>query len=238
LLLKYLSSAQNLQIKVDVPEGYNIYEKNKLQNAQGITKGTEFLRSAFDPSLLEELSIKNVSVEGYLYPETYFLSRNLPPKEIIKKMNGQLNRRYSPSLQVRAMELGFTFNQVLTLASIIEKETGEGSERPLISSVFHNRLKQKMRLQTDPTVIYGQIERHDGNISKEDLRKDTPYNTYTNFGLPPGPIANPGISSIQAALYPTSSNYLYFVSKNNGTHQFSENIRDHINAVNLYQKGQ
>jgi UPF0755 protein len=131
--------------------------------------------------------------------------------------------------------LGLTVHEVLTLASVIEKETRAGEERPRISSVFHNRLKKRIPLQSDPTVIYG-LPNFDGNLHKKDLSHPSPYNTYRWAGLPPGPIASPGADSIRAALYPTPSSYLYFVSKNDGTHEFSATLIEHNKAVEKYQK--
>ena len=127
-------------------------------------------------------------------------------------------------------------HEIITLASIVEKETGDASERPLISAVFHNRLKHRMRLDSDPTVIYGLGDGFDGNLTKKDLQTENSYNTYRIVGLPPGPIANPGKESIQATMNPSQVNYLYFVSKGDGTHEFSANYRDHQRAVNKYQK--
>jgi UPF0755 protein len=143
---------------------------------------------------------------------------------------------FSPDWERRAMELGLTPHQVVTLASIIEKETGEPSERPLIASVFYNRLKLGMRLETDPAVIYG-IKDFDGNLTRKHLEAPGPYNTYLIKGLPPGPIANPGKKAIEAALFPARTDYLFFVSKNNGSHQFSSNLADHNRAVQHYQLG-
>jgi UPF0755 protein len=143
-------------------------------------------------------------------------------------------RVINPETVQRMEELNFDMNQTLTLASLIEKETGLDRERQMVSSVFHNRLKKNMRLQTDPTVIYALAD-FDGNIRKKDLSIDSPYNTYKYAGLPPGPIANPGLKSIQAALHPADTNYLYFVSKNDGSHRFSSNLDDHNHAVAEYQ---
>jgi UPF0755 protein len=134
------------------------------------------------------------------------------------------------------LELGFTLHEAVTLASMIEKETGDPSERPLISSVFHNRLKRGMRLETDPTVIYG-IPHFDGNLTRKHLETPTPYNTYIIRGLPPGPIASPGKEALKAALYPAQTDFIFFVSKNNGTHHFSANLVDHNRAVQHYQLG-
>ncbi len=132
--------------------------------------------------------------------------------------------------------MGYTVHQILTLASIIEKETGTASERPIISSVFHNRLKKGMRLETDPTVIYG-IENFDGNLTRKHLRTPTPYNTYKMKGLPPGPIASPGLAAIEAALYPAETAYLFFVSRKDRTHQFSSTLAEHNRAIRKYQLG-
>lgn len=143
---------------------------------------------------------------------------------------------FKPEWKNRAKTLGFTIHQVVTLSSIIEKETGAPVERPIISSVFHNRLKRGIRLESDPTVIYG-IEDFNGNITRRDLAEDTLYNTYRIKGLPPGPIANAGIESIEAALYPADTRFLYFVSKKDNTHQFSTNLKDHNMAVQKYQLG-
>ena len=135
----------------------------------------------------------------------------------------------------RAGEIGMKMEDVVILASIIEKETGRGEERPIIASVFLNRIKKKMRLESDPTVIYG-IENFSGNIRRKDLNRPSPYNTYLLRGLPAGPIANPGLDSIKAVLYPDQTDYLYFVSKNDGTHYFSKTLAEHNKAVRIYQK--
>jgi UPF0755 protein len=147
----------------------------------------------------------------------------------------QLRQEVGPDLHARMQELKMTMHEMLTLASVIEKETGSGSERPEISAVFHNRLKKHIPLQSDPTVIYG-LPAFDGNIHKKDLSSPSPYNTYRVQGLPPGPIANPGIQAIRAALYPSDSHSLYFVSRNDGTHQFSATLIEHNKAVEKYQK--
>jgi UPF0755 protein len=143
---------------------------------------------------------------------------------------------FKPEWEEQTKFLGLTIHQVITLASIIEKETAIADERPIISSVFHNRLKRNMRLESDPTVIYG-IEDYDGNITRKDLKRPTPYNTYTMKGLPTGPISNTGAKAIEAALYPASTKFLYFVSRNDRTHYFSTNFKDHNRAVQKYQLG-
>jgi UPF0755 protein len=151
-------------------------------------------------------------------------------------MRGQLDKAWNESWNLRLLELQLTKHQIITLASIIEKESGKIEELPYVSSVFHNRLNRSMRLQSDPTVIYG-IPNFNGNLTKTDLQTPTPYNTYIISGLPPGPIASPGLNAIKAALYPASSNYLFFVGNGEGEHVFSETLEDHNEAVNRFQRG-
>ena len=162
------------------------------------------------------------------------LPKNILPEDLIGAMVKRFREVFLPEWTLRAKALKMSVHQIITLASIIEKETGAAFERPLISSVFHNRLKKGMRLSSDPTVIYG-IRNFNGNLTRKDLETVTPYNTYRIKGLPPGPIANPGIDSIKAALYPAETDYLYFVSKKDATHQFSTNLKDHNRAVRQYQ---
>ena len=149
-------------------------------------------------------------------------------------MISTFNKTFNDKWKARAKKIGLSVHEVVILASIIEKETGDGKERPIISSVFHNRLKRHMRLESDPTVIYGVSDYH-GRIRYKHLRRVTPYNTYKIDGLPAGPIANPGAQSLKAALYPAQTNYLFFVSKNDTTHKFSTNLKDHNRAVKKYQ---
>ena len=156
-------------------------------------------------------------------------------EEIIQKMVHEFWQVMTPDVQHEIKQRGFTIHEVVTLASIIEKEVRVGEERELISAVYNNRLRIKMKLDSDPTVIYG-LQNFDGNLTKADLQKDTPYNTYKRRGLPPGPIANPGEASILAAIHPAEVKYLYFVSRNDGTHEFSNNYNDHLRAVRKYQR--
>lgn len=173
-------------------------------------------------------------IEGYLFPDTYFFSKKDTAMSIIKKMHMRLLVKLDLNIWQRIDDMKTTLNDVLTLASIIEKETGEKRERPIISSVYHNRLRMGMPLQADPTVIYG-IKNYDGKIRTADLLTFHPYNTYKIKGLPPGPIASPGIESIRAALWPLETKYLYFVSKNDGSHVFCENLACHNRAVRKWQ---
>jgi UPF0755 protein len=218
-----------------VKEGASIWEIGQLLQQVGILPRAEFEAILTDPAALKDAGIEGASFEGYLFPETYQFPRNTRPQKIVSTMVEQLDKIWKPEWNARLTELGMTKHQILTLASIIEKETGSADEQPLISSVFHNRLKKKMKLQADPTVIYG-IPNFNGNLTKEDLGTPTPYNTYVIEGLPPGPIANPGKKAIEAALYPANTEYLYFVADGQGKHIFSENLENHNQAVNDYQK--
>ncbi|MGQ0667750.1 MAG: endolytic transglycosylase MltG, partial [Nitrospiraceae bacterium] len=220
---------------VTIPEGYTISQIADVLAEHRITEKAEFVQLASDKSFIKTLGISAESLEGYLYPDTYRFARPTAGKDVVKAMVDQLGQVMTAEWQARARELRLTVHEVLTLASVIEKETGAGDERPHISSVFHNRLKKKIPLQSDPTVIYG-LPTFDGNLHKKDLSHPSPYNTYRWAGLPPGPIASPGAESIRAALYPVPSSYLYFVSKNDGTHQFSATLVEHNKAVEKYQK--
>jgi UPF0755 protein len=220
--------------RITIPEGYNLNQVASLLEEKGIIKGTKFLEAANDPTFTDKLGIKAKNFEGYLFPETYFFPKNISPRKIVSTMVNRFHIKFNPLWEKRPSDLTFSVHEIVILASIIEKETSIAEERPLVSSVFHNRLKKKMRLQSDPTVIYG-VEDYDGNLTRKHLITPTPYNTYTNSGLPQGPIANPGKASLEAALFPPESLYLFFVSKNDNTHFFSTNYDDHRKAVRKYQ---
>jgi UPF0755 protein len=221
--------------KVSIPEGYTVRQIAQFLETEGITNGEAFLEKCFSPQYTSSLGIQAKSLEGYLFPDSYLFPKGLPPEEVIEMMVSQFRQVYTPQYSERAKELGFSDYRILILASIIEKEAAIPEERFLVSSVYHNRLKRKMRLYSCPTVIYG-IEDFDGNLTKEDLERFTPYNTYIIRGLPPGPICNPGKEAIRAALYPAETKYLYFVSKNDGSHHFSATLKEHNIAVWKYQK--
>ena len=220
--------------RITVPEGFTVRQILDRLLASKLVDEKEFLRLSTDRQFLSTLGIEGRSLEGYLFPDTYILDRSMDTRTIVTTMVNQFWHHVTPSMTKRSADLGLTVDQFVTLASIIEKETGRKEEMPLIAAVFHNRLKRRMPLQSDPTVIYG-IADFDGNLRKQDLLKKTPYNTYLIAGLPPGPIANPGLDALQAALYPTEADYLYFVSKNDGSHQFSDNLSQHNSAVKKYQ---
>ncbi len=234
-ILAILRSGHVVLHPLTIPEGLTIAQIAEAAAQDGFVDRAEFLQLAKDESFISSLGIKAETLEGYLYPDTYKFPRGVKTREVLVAMVEQLRQEVGSDLHARMQELKMTMHEVLTLASVIEKETGSGSERPEISAVFHNRLKKHIPLQSDPTVIYG-LPAFDGNIHKKDLSSPSPYNTYRVQGLPPGPIANPGIQAIRAALYPSDSHSLYFVSRNDGTHQFSATLIEHNKAVEKYQK--
>jgi len=233
-ILNILTLGKVKLYRVTFPEGTTIKEMSEILEQNKICSKKNFIKKAYDKSLLKKSKLKATSFEGYLFPDTYMFQKNESPEKIIMTMYNKFQCVYSKKFDIRAKRTGFSKHKIITLASIIEKETGCANERPIISSVFHNRLKKGMRLETDASVIYG-IKNFDGNIKKKDLEEFTPYNTYKIKGLPPGPIANPGIDSIKAALYPSKTNFLFFVSKKNGTHYFSRTLKEHNRAVRKYQ---
>lgn len=222
--------------RVTVPEGLTLTEIADLLDREGLASREKFLKEARNPELLPLLGLEGKGVEGYLFPETYYFPASATERDIIITMVAQFEKIFLPMMEEKAKRLGFSRHEVVTLASLVEKETGVEAERPLISAVFHNRLSYGIPLQSDPTVIYG-LQAFAGGLTRKDLHNRSPYNTYLVQGLPPGPICNPSLSSLRAALFPAPVRYLYFVSKNNGTHFFSETIREHNRAVNIYQRG-
>ena len=212
----------------------NIKEISAFVETAEFCKKKQFIDLCHDKSFILSLGIKATTLEGYLFPDTYFFPKHTPCETVITTMVAHFNKIFTEEWQALAKTMGFSVHDIVTLASIIEKETGDAQERPLISSVFHNRLKKNMRLESDPTVIYG-IKNFDGNIKKKHLKMVTQYNTYQIKGLPMGPIANPGAKSLQAALYPAQTEYLFFVSKKDTTHKFSKTIQEHNKAVRKYQ---
>ncbi len=234
-VLDALTEGRIKQHKVSIPEGYSLRQIAEFLEMEGITNGGAFLEKCFSRRYISSLGIEVDSLEGYLFPDSYLFSRGLPPEDVIETMVRQFRQVYTPQYSERAKELGYSDYKVLILASIIEKEAAIPEERFLVSSVYHNRLKRNMRLYSCPTVIYG-IKDFNGNLTKRDLERYTPYNTYIIRGLPPGPICNPGKEAIEAALYPAETKYLYFVSKNDGSHHFSATLKEHNTAVWKYQK--
>lgn len=233
-ILKKLVDGDVKKHSIVVPEGFTVRKIAARLAAEGIVEEKEFLRLARDRNVLASLNIPGPSAEGFLFPDTYNFERGLDAAAILQKMAGQFRAKVTAEMIARAGAQGFTLVQWVTLASIIEKETGLKSEMPLVAAVFRNRLQKKMPLQSDPTVIYG-IEDFDGNLTRRHLERQNPYNSYLNRGLPPGPICSPGLDALQAALNPAPVAYLYFVSRNDGTHQFSESLSEHSRAVRKFQ---
>ena len=219
---------------VTIPEGFTLREIAARLAKTGIGSADEVLALCYDAGFLTELKIEAASLEGYLFPETYTYTSSTTPRQLLQAMLAQLQAQLTPELLARAAALGLNRHQLLTLASIIQKEAGNVMEMPLISAVFHNRLKQGIALQADPTVIYG-IADFNGNLTRKHLATPTPYNTYTMRGLPPGPIASPGQFALLAAAAPAPSKDLYFVARGDGTHEFSATLQAHNQAVRRYQ---
>lgn len=234
-VLRQLVVALPVVHAVTIPEGLRIKEIGRIFAEGGWCDEARFLRLTSDKAFLAELGFGGLnSLEGYLFPDTYHLTRDIHGE---KELIGLMTRRFrevwgqvAPSPDSAAR-----LHEVVILASMVEKEAAHPEERPLIAGVFHNRLNKGMRLQSDPTVIYG-IEDYAGNITKKHLQTPTRYNTYTISGLPAGPISNPGKAALQAALNPAPTDYLYFVGKNDGTHQFSRTLEEHNQAVMKYQR--
>ena len=224
--------------KITFPEGLTLRETADEIRQAGFLSYEEFLRTASESDLIATLDPEAEDLEGYLFPDTYYLTAGATAKELVEMMTGRFKEVFTAAWRDRAEALGLTTREIVTLASLIEKETGLESERSRVSSVFHNRLKKNMLLQCDPTVIYAMkaAGTYRGRILRKDLEMDSPYNTYKFPWLPPGPIANPGREAIAAALYPERTSYYYFVSRNDGSHYFSATIAEHNRMVNKYQR--
>jgi len=235
-LWEKLVSGDVAKYQVTIPDGSTMYDIAATLGSLELADPGEFIEAATSTEVARRMGTPGKTLEGYLFPDTYILVKDMPPEEIIAIMVRRFRRMFTPEMEQWAEEAGFTPYQVVTIASIIEKETGMEVEKPIISAVIRKRLSLGMPLQMDPTVIYG-LKKFDGKLSRGDLRTATPYNTYLNPGLPPGPICNPGHSSLLAAVNPADTQYLYFVSRNDGSHQFSRNLREHNQAVEMYQKG-
>lgn len=221
---------------ITIPEGLTGDEIAGLINSRSAADPDSFRRVFHDTARVAEWDPKAPDLEGYLFPDTYFLPLKATAGDYVEAMTGQFRRVFHDGWRRRAAELGMSVREVVILASLIEKETAVPEERPLVSAVFHNRLRIGMKLDCDPTVIYGlKLEdKYSGRLLSRDLKFPSPYNTYIHAGLPPGPICSPGKTSLEAALYPASENYLYFVARGDGSHSFSRTFGEHLRAVEKY----
>ena len=236
-LLNLLEQGKEELVAVTIPEGRNMKEIFEILSKSKIENSKNYHAVSKDKSLIQEVSVsgKISTLEGFLFPETYMFSPRASEEVILRKMIQVFWKSLPDNFAQKSNKVGLTMYQAIILASIIEKETSVETERTTISSVFHNRLKRRMPLATDPTVIYG-IKNFSGNLTRKHLRTRTPYNTYLNVGLPPSPIASPGIKSLLAAVTPSKTDYLYFVATGDGKHKFSKTYREHNKAVNKYQR--
>lgn len=232
-ILRRMVAGEIFAYRFAVPEGYSTYQVAELLENRGLFRKEDFLKQCADRALLKDLGIDGKSVEGYLFPSTYSIPPRMDAEGVIRMMVGQFEKVYGQRFAARVKSLGISRRAVITLASIIEKEAVIPAERPLIASVFKNRLDRRMPLQSDPTAVYG-IRAFSGKVSKQDITRRSPYNTYMIKGLPPGPIGNPGGEAIEAVLVPATTNYLYFVAKKDGSHFFSATLEEHNRAVRKY----
>ena len=233
-VLELLARGKAVQHLVTIPEGLTMEEVAAVFAENGWVNSAKFLTLCRDPAFIHHLGLQQDQLEGYLFPDTYaFIREKSNATTIITTM---VHRFLHVWKEIAPEKKSIpSRHRIVTLASIVEKETANPAERPLIARVFLNRLNRSMRLQSDPTVIYG-LPDFNGNLTRKDLRRATPYNTYVIDGLPPGPICNPGKAALEAVLHPAASPALYFVSKNNGSHQFSSTLTEHNRAVHKYQK--
>ena len=234
-VLDALRNGKIIEYQVIIPEGYNLYQIGwTLANTPLISDPNQFINLAKNKEYVHSLGIDADTLEGYLFPDTYYLPKGIKLTDIPKRMVQRYKAVFVDSYRSRAKELGFTEQQIITLASIVEKEAKVTSERKLIAAVYLNRLKKGMRLQADPTAVYGS-KAWITKVTKQDLKRKSPYNTYLHKGLPPGPIANPGQGAILAALYPDSVDYLFFVAQGDGSHYFSKDFGEHEKAIDRYK---
>jgi len=224
-------------ISVTFPEGLTFAEMARIFESHGLGPAASFIEAARDPAPIRDLDPAAKDLEGYLFPETYAVARHTDAARLVRMMVARFDKVFTPELRQAAAAHNLTVRQAVTLASIVEKETAKADERPLVAAVYTTRLRIGMPLQCDPTVIYGLVKagRYDGNIHKTDLSFDSPYNTYRYPGLPPGPIASPGRASIDGAMHPADADFLYFVSRNDGSHEFARTLEEHNRNVQKFQ---
>jgi len=216
--------------RVTIPEDFSLKEIAERLAYYKLIHEEDFFDLAEDEDFLQSLNIEAASLEGYLFPDTYFFNRSTSTRQILRTMVNRFWKKVTPEMIAKAKSKGFNLHEFVTFASIVGRESGNSEEKPLIAAVFANRMKKKMPLQSDPTAVYD-LENFNGKILRSHLKRKSPYNTYIIVGLPPGPIANPGIDSLKAALDPAPVDYLYFVSKRDGSHFFSSSLTEHNEAV-------
>lgn len=224
-------------MSITFPEGLTIAEMADIYQSEGFGPAKTFVDAARDPAPIRDLDAAAKDLEGYLFPETYPLPRKADAGDLVRQMVDRFRKVLTPELRQAAEARGLSVRQTVTLASLVEKETAKAEERPLVAAVYANRLRIGMPLQCDPTVIYAKqlAGNYRGNLTREDLSLDSPYNTYRYPGLPPGPIAAPGKGSLEAAIQPAEADFLYFVSRNDGSHEFAKTLAEHNRNVQRYQ---
>lgn len=234
-ILKVITGSRVKLYRITIREGMNMFQIAEYLRDRGLVDKIQFLEAAMDPSFVEELNIPSFTVEGYLFPETYFVSRGTPPRQIIRMFVDMFWSKIPEDFLVDLKSRDLSFHEIVTMASVIEKETGLAAEMGLISSVFYNRIEKRMRLQSDPTAVYD-IMPYGGKVLRRHLLRKSPFNTYQIDGLPLTPITNPGLLAIQAAIYPQRTDYLFFVSRRDGSHEFTSNYADHVRAIEKFLK--
>ncbi|MEA3241670.1 MAG: endolytic transglycosylase MltG [Pseudomonadota bacterium] len=234
-IIEQLITGQVKTYQITIPEGFTMEEIGDLLAERACGKN-EFNHLVVDRKFMQPWKIEAPNCEGYLFPSTYHYSRNTGCRQLLSLMLKTFTDQYKIISDRVTKPSSYSRHELVILASIVQKEAGNEEEMPIIAAVIFNRLQKGMRLQCDPTVIYGLGKRFDGNLRRKDLKDSSPYNTYRHRGLPPGPICNPGASALRAVNFPASVDYLYFVSRNNGSHQFSSTLKEHNQAVNRFQK--
>lgn len=235
-VIEKLAQGKSLLHKVTVKEGLWIGEIARVFEESGLFPAAGFIRAAGDAAPIRDIDPNASDLEGYLFPDTYLVRRDIRPGEMAQLMVDRFRKNFSSTFVWRARDIGFSMRQAVIMASLVEKETANREERFLVSSVFHNRLRRGMLLDCDSTIIYAlkKAGRWDGDLRWHDLKGDSPYNTRRHRGLPPGPIASPGYAALEAALYPEDTSYLYFVAKDKSSHHFSRSLAEHNRAVRRY----
>jgi UPF0755 protein len=233
-ILRKLEAGKVVTHQVTIPEGFTAQDIARLLAGERLVDVDRFMALSKDANFAESVGVPADSLEGYLFPDTYRLTRGMEEEEILRIMVARFRQAVPKDIAEQAQQVGLDVHSAVTLASLIEKEARLNTERPLVAAVFYNRLRRNMPLQSDPTAVYGAVD-PPHKITPLDLRRQSPYNTYLIAGLPPGPIANPGLASIVAALNPAPVDFLYFVAKNDGSHFFSRTLEEHSQAVRKYQ---